>query len=367
MKSDFFYNIYKSSYIIPYENKYLIIGKSMCLRTTEEALFLITNLPENGTQIEYLSCLDKLGINNPFSIFNELCKTNILIQKKRKMFLEYLKEMFNIKIQIISGQQINNIINKLRLNNLLVINQNKNHLLFLFISILIIGLIISLTVFFGASTVFFGNKISVFIVVIGILFHEFGHSLLAYLCGIGFRGIGFSFYLFFPVFYTNVSGIDLLNKKKRILINMGGLFFHALFLIFLGILYLINGNDTILLSYKMLSSLFLLNFNPAFKSDGYWALKDYSDLTNNKLSKWINRGLEILAICFTYVIIINLLKNIKHIIYIFQNYNQISFSISVIFQLLFYIYISIFIFFILFKRIKSIILSIEKKLIRDHS
>lgn len=71
------------------------------------------------------------------------------------------------------------------------------------------------------------------------------------------------------VFYADVSNVWYLSRDKRIVVNLGGVYFQMILLIPLYIAYYITHSD--LLAYLLLS--FNLNFivvlNPFFKFDGY--------------------------------------------------------------------------------------------------
>ena len=64
-----------------------------------------------------------------------------------------------------------------------------------------------------------------FLVILGSLAHELGHSFASMAAGIGLRPIGFSVYLIYPVFYTNVSGIEKVGLNERVLVDCGGFVF----------------------------------------------------------------------------------------------------------------------------------------------
>jgi putative peptide zinc metalloprotease protein len=121
-----------------------------------------------------------------------------------------------------------------------------------------------------------------YLFLIGLaVFHEIGHASATFKYGIKAKEIGFGFYLFFPVLFTNVSEIWLLGRFKRIVINIGGIYFQ---LIINGILYLLLQQGV---SSNIISSLFVTNsililysLNPFMRNDGYWIFSDLFDIPN---------------------------------------------------------------------------------------
>ncbi len=112
------------------------------------------------------------------------------------------------------------------------------------------------------------------------LLHEIGHAsaLQFYQKQAGEIGVGF--YLFYPVFYCNVSEAWFLRKQNRIVVNLAGIYFE---LIVSGIFIAIfQFTDKII--YAWLSSIILfrtlLNLNPFLRRDGYWILSDVANIPN---------------------------------------------------------------------------------------
>jgi hypothetical protein len=112
------------------------------------------------------------------------------------------------------------------------------------------------------------------VVLLSILVHELGHSVFAYLNGIGFRPIGFSVYLLYPVFYANVSGIGELGLKPKISINLAGIALQSWFMLGVLIAWVFTGWSPYYTSLQYLSFLVLFNLNPLLTTDGYWCYKD---------------------------------------------------------------------------------------------
>jgi len=115
---------------------------------------------------------------------------------------------------------------------------------------------------------------------IGVTFHELGHASAAHHYGAKHGGIGGGFYLFMPVYFADVTDIWKLPKRQRIVVNLAGMYFeliYVLFLIWMGLLF----NHPVLMIFGcfiLLSS--LRNLNPFLRSDGYWVLSDAIEKPN---------------------------------------------------------------------------------------
>jgi putative peptide zinc metalloprotease protein len=121
--------------------------------------------------------------------------------------------------------------------------------------------------------------------IIVLLFHELGHATPAYQFGTPPKSIGFGMYLIFPVFYADVTATWALDKKQRMIVNIGGIYvqllINSLLLILLPYLPQAGLVTAIFLALINLNFLTLfININPFFKFDGYWLYSDYFGLPN---------------------------------------------------------------------------------------
>jgi putative peptide zinc metalloprotease protein len=112
------------------------------------------------------------------------------------------------------------------------------------------------------------------------LLHECGHIAACryYRCGHG--GIGCGLYLVFPVWYADVTQAWQLQRRQRAVVDLGGLYFQAIFLIAVDVVALVNGNPVAFKLAWLVTFAMLLTLNPVFKFDGYWLLSDLSGLHN---------------------------------------------------------------------------------------
>lgn len=129
-------------------------------------------------------------------------------------------------------------------------------------------------------------------ILLSTLFHEFGHASACCYYNIPPGAIGVCVYLNMLVFYADVSNVWHLSRDKRVVVNLGGVYFQMILLIPIYIAYYITQSDFI--AYLLLS--FNLNFilvlNPFFKFDGYWILSDMLGVHNLR-----KKGIEYLMYC----------------------------------------------------------------------
>ncbi|MFW5804065.1 MAG: hypothetical protein ACOCWG_02420 [bacterium] len=110
--------------------------------------------------------------------------------------------------------------------------------------------------------------------------HEFGHASACQKYGVEPGGIGFGFYLFSPVLYSDVSQAWRLPRKERIIVNIAGIYFELIAASFFIIIYLIFQIELFLIVPCFLFINTLYNLNPLIKYDGYWILSDAIQIPN---------------------------------------------------------------------------------------
>jgi putative peptide zinc metalloprotease protein len=113
-----------------------------------------------------------------------------------------------------------------------------------------------------------------------LMLHELGHVAACSRFGAKHKGIGFGLYLFAPVFFADVSDTWKLNKWKRIIVNLGGIYFEMIVLLTLLIVYSVCGMTSLYYSAVAVAFHILVNLNPFLKYDGYWILSDLTDTPN---------------------------------------------------------------------------------------
>jgi putative peptide zinc metalloprotease protein len=114
----------------------------------------------------------------------------------------------------------------------------------------------------------------------GLLFHELGHAAAAFKYGCRKIELGVGWYICFFVFYAELSESWRLQRKKRVIIDCGGMYFQAIFTSLLIIIQIQTSSIVILYAITMLNISFIWNLNPFFRMDGYWIASDLLGISN---------------------------------------------------------------------------------------
>lgn len=124
--------------------------------------------------------------------------------------------------------------------------------------------------------------VAAYLILFGVFFiHELGHAAATKYYGMKPHEISFGFYLVFPVFFADVSEAWSLNKYKRIIINLGGIYFQLIInciLVALAFVY----PDSSVLATLIYTNLFVVAYSlmPFLRYDGYWIYSDLFELPN---------------------------------------------------------------------------------------
>jgi len=276
----------KSIEIEKNESGYLIYdtycNRHIQLNDLSYQVFLLINGQNNLHEIQYL--LNNKGLEIKLKdladlIFNRFGKCGIVVTEnvQKSTIPNYLKLSFTLISE--------NMVNKIS-NNLVFLFKNS-----IFYSLLIISLfIILIGIYFNFSSLvimfdeLYLPEVIFYLFLSGffLFFHELGHSSAC--CNFGVRSgfIGFGFYLFRPVMFTDVSRIWKLNIQKRIIVNLAGIYFDFLVSAFLMILYFFSSINFFLLLGITIFSGSIVNLNPFLRYDGYWILSDLVKIPNLK-------------------------------------------------------------------------------------
>jgi hypothetical protein len=113
-----------------------------------------------------------------------------------------------------------------------------------------------------------------------LLLHELGHAAACIRCGVDHGPMGFSIYLIFPGFYTDVSAAWRLPAAQRLVIDSAGIFVTLACATACGVLGLVLHHAI----FSVMAFLCLLtafaNLNPFVRMDGYWMLSDVLGVAN---------------------------------------------------------------------------------------
>jgi len=114
----------------------------------------------------------------------------------------------------------------------------------------------------------------------GIFLHEAGHLAACRRFGAPHGGIGVGLYWCFPVLYAEVHGAWLLPRLQRAVVDVGGVYFQGIYVLLLGVAYLITDAPLVLSVIAWSHLLMLHTLNPVLKYDGYWLLTDLTGAQN---------------------------------------------------------------------------------------
>src|SRR5262249_3365031 len=84
------------------------------------------------------------------------------------------------------------------------------------------------------------------ILILGAVFHEFGHASALRYGGGNVRGMGVGLYLIYPAFFTDVTDSYRLGRWARVRTDLGGIYFHAIAALSLIALAAATGSELLL-------------------------------------------------------------------------------------------------------------------------
>jgi len=136
------------------------------------------------------------------------------------------------------------------------------------------------------------------ILVVSFVFHELGHSTAALVGGVKPGRIGFGIYWIYPVLFSDVTSTWSLEPKKRVLVDVGGIYFQSVFTAIIGVLIHLSGEKlgySLAICFLCNAVSILISIIPVLRYDGYWVVADYLDCPH--LSKI--KANEIIGIFFS--------------------------------------------------------------------
>lgn len=262
------FNIYEndeSCFFLEYNNMYFSITKFVYIfiKTVKEI-----NSPDED------EIMNKLNLNS--EEFEFICQDlekqleNISIRKpKRTLFLQF---------PLIKSRDVN-IITSLTM----VFIPGRIYAFLLSLSLLLaiyIAFLLMVPNYEISASIDEMNLFYIYIsIVLTSIFHEFGHASASKKFNKPPGDIGVGLFFIFPVFYSDVTRIWTLNRNKRIIVNLSGLYFQIIFCLIITILFI--DNPTFIKSYLITNiSIIAFSFIPFIKTDGYWVLSDLFDKKN---------------------------------------------------------------------------------------
>lgn len=128
--------------------------------------------------------------------------------------------------------------------------------------------------------------LSLALLIIVILIHEFGHASAQVRFRLPPGAIGFQFYHYIPAFFANVDASWRLKPHQRMVVDIGGIYFQGIAGSLLFLVYLQTQSLPVLSAVLASDVLTIVALNPFLRFDGYWLVADALAVPNlNSLSK----------------------------------------------------------------------------------
>lgn len=135
----------------------------------------------------------------------------------------------------------------------------------------------------------------IFLPILIMLTHEVGHYMTSLLAGVEVATLNFGFAVVYPSIYLTYKGLNICKTSNKLMVISGGVFMHLVGM-FIGVLFLKNGYNSIFLKLWVLSNLSMIYANviPITASDGYFMLTSILGIYNIRLrgyktlNKWLH-------------------------------------------------------------------------------
>lgn len=118
------------------------------------------------------------------------------------------------------------------------------------------------------------------VTMIAYMFHEIGHASALKASGRHPGPIGFTMYLIFPAFYSDVTEAWRLPRFKRAAVDVAGSYFQITAAIWYLAGFLITHEAFWWYALLLIGTSLVTNANPVFRFDGYWLVRDLFGVTN---------------------------------------------------------------------------------------
>jgi putative peptide zinc metalloprotease protein len=112
------------------------------------------------------------------------------------------------------------------------------------------------------------------IVVLAAAYHEFGHAAGSSYGGAPPGPMGVGIYVVWPAFYTDITESHRLGRGGRLRADLGGVYFHGIFVLALGVVYFVSGFEPLLLAAALLQLEVIRQMLPLLRFDGYYVVSD---------------------------------------------------------------------------------------------
>jgi putative peptide zinc metalloprotease protein len=146
---------------------------------------------------------------------------------------------------------------------------------------LAIGLVLAFAPAY-ADVSFTGNDAvpAYLLLLVSTFVHELGHATASVRTGAPPREIGFTTYVIYPAFYSDVTEAWRLSRWQRVLVDIGGVYFQLWTVGVFAALYAATGWRPLGTAVWFTAGSIGFQLNPLFKFDGYWIVADSLGITN---------------------------------------------------------------------------------------
>jgi putative peptide zinc metalloprotease protein len=118
------------------------------------------------------------------------------------------------------------------------------------------------------------NLLVLFTVLASAMFHECGHVAACRYGGARPGRMGFGLYLVWPALYSTVTDSYRLGRGGRLRTDLGGVYFNAIFISGMSLVYLVTGSPWLLIAIVLMHVETIRQFLPTIRLDGYYILSD---------------------------------------------------------------------------------------------
>jgi putative peptide zinc metalloprotease protein len=262
------------------------IATKVHVKIDKNTYFLINLFNEKKSKKEILHELNNRGLNieeNELEdIINEFTKIGLLSVSEVTFNSKSKGDYLKLSVTIFSEKTINSIskfFKKLFLPNLMVVLVLVCTIISSFIIVDNFNIIYQDFTF--SKLLSFSFSFLIIYLLIDFI-HEFGHTSALKFFNQNCGRMGLGFYLFVPVLFVDVSNAWNLPKKKRLIVNSGGIYFEFIFITLLLTIYSITKQYELFFIACVILMQVIFQFNPFIRTDGYWILSDILDIPNLK-------------------------------------------------------------------------------------
>jgi putative peptide zinc metalloprotease protein len=112
------------------------------------------------------------------------------------------------------------------------------------------------------------------LVVLATALHEIGHATATRYGGAEPGVMGAGIYIVWPAFYTDVTDAYRLDRKGRLRVDLGGIYFNVVFILLVAAAYAVTGFEPVLVLILVQHMQILQQLLPFLRLDGYYILSD---------------------------------------------------------------------------------------------